>query len=41
MRLRGWNAEEALAFVASKREIALTAGIEQLLWFPFLMPVAR
>ena|ERR1700677_271334 len=31
MRANGWSAEEAIALVASKREIAITAGIETLL----------
>ena len=36
MQVRGWSAEQGLAFVASKREIALTSGIELLLRAPFL-----
>jgi protein-tyrosine phosphatase len=36
MRTNGWSATEAISFVASKREIALTAGIEGLLRAPFL-----
>lgn len=37
MLAEGWSADEALDFVASKREIALTAGIERLLRSPFLL----
>jgi len=36
MLVHGWNDQEALAFVTSKRESALTAGIEKLLRSPFL-----
>jgi protein-tyrosine phosphatase len=36
MLTNGWTAQDALAFVASKREIALTDGIESLLRAPFL-----
>ncbi|MES2571025.1 MAG: dual specificity protein phosphatase [Verrucomicrobiota bacterium] len=35
MQSNGWTANNALAFIASKREIALTAGIEKLLEIPF------
>ncbi|EDY21398.1 dual specificity protein phosphatase [Chthoniobacter flavus Ellin428] len=40
MRTRGWSARETLSFVASKREIALTPGIESLLEVPFLRVAA-
>ena len=36
MRTCEWNADTALSFVASKREIALTSGIEDLLQSSFL-----
>lgn len=36
MLIHGWNHNEALAHVASRRECALTAGIEKLLRSPFL-----
>ncbi len=36
MRSQGMSMDEALAHVASKREVALTAGIEKLLHSPFL-----
>jgi hypothetical protein len=41
MRANRWPAEQALAFVASKREIALTSGIEGLLRAPFLVGTSR
>ena len=36
MRTNQWSAQEALSFVSSKREAALTDGIELLLRAPFL-----
>jgi protein-tyrosine phosphatase len=36
MLVHGWSEQSALAFVTSKRESALTAGIEKLLRSPFL-----
>jgi protein-tyrosine phosphatase len=36
MRIHGWPSGEALSFVASKREVAVTAGIESLLKSSFL-----
>lgn len=36
MLVHGWKAKQALAFVASKRESAVTAGLERLLRSPFL-----
>lgn len=36
MKTEKMSSEEALAFVSARREVALTAGIEQLLRAPFL-----
>lgn len=36
MLTRGWEAEQALAFVTARREAAVTAGLDRLLQSPFL-----